>query len=187
MTHMKYGCWFVEQENKWAARTEINKVSLQDQSCGCCALGFHCLLTRTHTHTHSTRPQTHWGWQRLNMLPPAQRNLHPSQLSSLQSHAGSNDPKTPPFWDMQFEEKMSLRRWTNVSEWRGEKKVRRRKERRRVRCESLAQWERRCSRTNWESLWAMGGSAAMLLASAQVGGRLWAVKLANIEPCGNPS
>lgn len=142
----------------------------------------------THTHTHSTRPQTHLGWQRLNMLPPAQRNLHSSKLSSLQSHADSNDPEMLPFWNMQFKEKMSLRRRTNVSEWREESERESEKEMRveGVCSESLVRREHRCSRTNWVSAWAMGGSASKLLLSAQAGGRLWEVKLAKMEPCGNP-
>lgn len=173
---MMHVCWFIQQENKWVAKTEINEVSLRDQSCGCAP----------HTHTRSTWPLTHLGWQRLNMLPPAQRNLHSSKLSSLQSHVDSNDPETPPFWDMQFQEKMS---------WRGRRKCLRVRERKKERegrargfcSESLVRWEHRCSRTNWVSAWAMGGSASELPSSARAGGRLREVKLAKTEPYGNPS
>ncbi len=52
--------------------------------------------------------------------------------------------------------------------------------------ESLLQWEHCCSKTNWVSAWAMGGSASKLLSSARAGGRLWEVKCAEMEPYGNP-
>lgn len=78
-------------------------------------------LIHIHTHIHRThtQPQTHSGWQRLNMSLPAQWNLHSSKLSSPQSHSDSNDPETTPFWEMQFKEKMSL--------WRGEARSTRRR------------------------------------------------------------
>lgn len=65
--------------------------------------------------SHSTWPQTHLGWQRLTMLPPAQRNPHSSKLSSLQSRADSNGLETPPFWDVQFKEKNELEEGEEMS------------------------------------------------------------------------
>lgn len=53
-------------------------------------------------------------------------------------------------------------------------------------CESLAQWERRCLRTNWVSAWAMSRLASKPLSSARAGGRLWEVKLAKMKPYGDP-
>lgn len=138
--------------------------------------------------THSTWPQTHLGWQRLTMLPPAQRNPHSSKLSSLQSHADSNGLEMPPFWDMQFKEKMSLRRGKKclMAERLETKRGRMRGERARVCCESLVRWEHCCFRTNWVSAWAMGGLASKLLSSARADGRLWEVKSVKTEPYGNP-
>lgn len=63
---------------------------------------------------------------------------------------------------------------------------RRVKEGKKESCDSLVQWEHCCSRTNWESARAMGGSASELLSSAWAGGQLCEVKLAKIYLYGNP-